>query len=702
MKLVWMACAGAAAFAAAAGAGAADAQAVSEVVVTGQREARSAGQVSTTANVGLLGDRPIFDTPFSQQSFTDTLIQDQQARTLDEVFDNATSIRTAGNSYSDADLFTIRGFPSSPFSVLFGGIPGLLGSRRPPIEGASRVDVLLGPSALLYNAVGEQSVGGVVNIAPKRADAAPLNRLSASSVSDSAVELQADVGRRFGPEGMFGVRVNVAGLDGDTPIDNQSQRLVFGSLGADVKTERFAASLDVVSDSYRLLGRVSAINPFPGLPIPRAPEASSNLFDGSSTYNEHNTLVLAKAAYQATSWLNLAVAYGHTHFTERYAGPYFAQIIDGAGDVSVSVIPLYSGSDADIGTVSAKAVFDTGPVHHELTASADIYDLSTGLSFAFGQQFLSNLYRPVPLKPSVIKVVPDENAPDSTHNRRESVALADVATLFGGRLTLIGGLREQKVDDTGVQILAGTAPSHYDRDALTPAGAILFKLTPQLSLYGNYIQALQSGPTAPAGVVNAGQVFAPYKAEQEEAGVKLDLGKAGVTAAVFQITQPSAYVDAAANRFTADGEVRNRGVEVSGFGEVAPGVRLLSGVSYFDARQTDAGSPALDGKRAVGVPHWQANIGCEVNVPGVHGLTLTGRAIYTSEEFVDAANTATIPDWVRIDAGARFAFSAAGHPTTLRLDVRNLAGKDYWQDASLGVLYEGAPRTVRLSVTTDF
>lgn len=702
MKHVWLVSMGLAALAAACEAGSADAQAVSEVVVTGQRETRNAGQVSTTANAGILGDRNIFDTPFSQQSFTDTLIQDQQARTLDEVLDNATSIRTAGNSYSDADVFNIRGFPSSPFSVLFGGVPGLLGSRRPPVESAARVDVLLGPSALLYNAVGEQSVGGVVNIAPKRADAAPLNRLSASYVSAGSVELQGDVGRRFGPDGMFGVRVNLAGLDGDTPIDTQSQRLVFGSLGADVKAGRFSASLDVVTDSYRLLGRESGINPFPGLPVPRAPDATSNIFDTSSTYNEHNTLVLAKAAYQATSWLNLAAAYGHTHFPERYAGPFFAQIVDGAGDVSLSVVPLYSGSDADIGTLSAKAVFDTGAVHHELTASADIYDLKTGLAFSFGQQFLTNLYRPVALKPFVIKVAPVEDGPDDTHNRRESVALADVATLFGGRLTLIGGLREQRVNDRGVELIAGTATSHYDKDALTPAGAILFKVTPQLSVYGNYIQALQSGPTAPDGVANAGQVFSPYVAEQEEAGVKLDLGKTGATLAVFQIKEPSAYVDAATNRFTVNGEVRNRGVEVSGFGEVAPGVRLLSGASYFDARQTDAGSPTLDGKRAVGIPHWQANLGGELDVPGVRGLTLTGRAIYTSGEYVDAANTAAIPDWVRLDAGARFTFSAAGRPTTLRLEVRNLAGKNYWQDATQGVLYEGAPRTVRVSVATDF
>ena len=171
---------------------------------------------------------------------------------------------------------------------------------------------------------------------------------------------------------------------------------------------------------------------------------------------------------------------------------------------------------------------------------------------------------------------------------------------------------------------------------------------------------------------------------------------------MFQITEPSAYVDAATNRFTVDGEVRNRGVEVSGFGEVLPGLRLLSGASYFDARQTDAGSPALNGKRAVGIPHWQANVGGEFDVPGVKGLTLTGRVIYTSDEYVDAANRASIPDWARVDAGARYAFVAVGRPTVLRVEVRNLAGKDYWQDASLGALFEGAPRTVRLSLTTDF
>ena len=51
--------------------------------------------------------------------------------------------------------------------------------------------------------------------------------------------------------------------------------------------------------------------------------------------------------------------------------------------------------------------------------------------------------------------------------------------------------------------------------------------------------------------------------------------------------------------------------------------------------------------------------------------------------------------------GRPYGANASGHAYMVRFDVRNLTSNDYWQDASLGLLYEGAPRTFRLSISTD-
>lgn len=673
----------------------------SDIVVTGFKNVESAGQVSATANAGLLGDRDQFETPFSQASYTTKLIQDQQARTLDEVLDNNSSIRDTANSYSDAEQLNIRGFPSQPQSVLFDGVPGLIGSRRVAIEGVERVDVLLGPSALLYNGLGDQNVGGVVNLQPKRAGDTALTRLLGSYVSSSSFEVQGDVGRRFGADDTFGVRANVAGLAGDTPLDHQNQRMALGTLALDARTDRLHVGIDLLANHYRLSGNRPSLRPLAGAPIPKAPDASSNVFDRSSTYNERNFLGLVRADYKPTNWLTIDAAYGHARFTERYRGPYYSRLTSASGDVDVNVIPYATNTDVDVGQVSARAVFDTGPLHHEMTISGDLYRYGYGNSVQFLQQLSTNLYNPVPFAPRITdNPKPDGDFGDNSRSRRNSVAFADVVTAFDGRLTLIGGVRRQSIDDREIDQDTGETTDRFRQSAYTPAGAVMFKITPRFSVYGNYIQALQSGPTAPGLTVNQGQVFPPFRAEQYEAGVKWDLRVLGLTAAVFQITQPSSYINAN-NVFVVNGEARNRGVELNAFGSIRHGLRLLSGVTYFDPVQVRTGDLSTEGKLAVGIPHWQANLGGEWDVAAVPGLTLTTRVIYTSREYVDALNTQSIPNWTRWDLGARYGATIGGRPVTLRFDVRNLTGHDYWQDASQGLLYEGAPRTFRLSISTD-
>ena len=307
----------------------------------------------------------------------------------------------------------------------------------------------------------------------------------------------------------------------------------------------------------------------------------------------------------------------------------------------------------------------------------------------------------MPLAPRIVgNPKPDGDFGDNSRSHRDSFAFADVVTALDGRLTLIGGLRRQSIDDRQVDQDTGETTDRFRQTAITPAAAAMVKVTPRVSLYGNYIQALQSGPTAPGLTTNQGQVFPPFRAEQYEAGVKWDLRGFGLTAAAFQITQPSSYIDAN-NTFVVGGEARNRGVELNAFGSLRHGLRLISGLTYFDPVQVRTGDPTTEGRQAVGIPHWQANLDGEVDLAGVPGLTLTTRVIYTSREYVDAANTQRIPEWARWDLGARYGSHIAGRPVTLRVDVRNLTGHDYWQDASQGLLYQGAPRTVRLSVSTD-
>ncbi|MCH3797048.1 TonB-dependent siderophore receptor, partial [Campylobacter jejuni] len=86
-----------------------------------------------------------------------------------------------------------------------------------------RIEVLKGPGALLYGMTPGGSVGGVINLVPKRAGDTPLTRLTAKFSADSELGAHLDMGRRFGRDDAFGIRVNAAKSDGRTTLDGQSK-----------------------------------------------------------------------------------------------------------------------------------------------------------------------------------------------------------------------------------------------------------------------------------------------------------------------------------------------------------------------------------------------------------------------------------------------------------------------------------------------
>jgi len=234
---------------------------------------------------------------------------------------------------------------------------------------------------------------------------------------------------------------------------------------------------------------------------------------------------------------------------------------------------------------------------------------------------------------------------------------------------------------------------------------VVFKPIKNVSLYANYIEGLQQGPTASGtGITNVGQVFDPYISRQKEVGAKWDTGSLGLSAAFFTTSQPSAYVEN--NLFGVYGEQRNRGFEFSVFGNPMRGVRLLGGLTLLDAEQRRTQGGINQGKDAIGVPETQLNLGAEWDVPGVPGLSLNARGLYTSKQYADGANLQKVPTWTRVDLGANYMTRIADRSVTFRARLDNAFDRNYWASAGgfpgSGYLVVGAPRTVTLSATVDF
>jgi iron complex outermembrane receptor protein len=662
------------------------------------------GQRARGGRMGLLGNRDFMDTPFSTTSFTQEAIEDKGARTVADVVADDSSVRNTHSSGGMLDSFYVRGFPLNEGNfgeIAFDGVFGVAPTYRLFADYAERIEVVKGPTALLYGISPNSSVGGTINIVPKRAGDVDLTRLSAHYANDLQGGGHVDVSRRFGSERQFGVRFNGSYHGGDTPLDNQSRDALVGALALDYQGERFRATLDIIGQHEEVDAPQRPYFPVAGIAIPAAPSGRSNIQQPWEWSKATDGSALARVEYDLTDAVTLfaAVGGGNSHVERLFGTP---TLLNTAGDVSVT--PQNAVFDVDRLTAEAglRARFDTAAVTHMVTFQASGLHQNLDRAINSGTAQPTNIYDPV-LRPAQNVPVPSI-VPRVSENEFYGVALADTVSIFGDRLHLTVGGRWQHIESRNFGP-AGAVASSSDEGALTPLVGFVVKPWENVSLYANYIQGLSVGDTAPGVAVNAGETLPPYRSEQFEVGTKIDFWRVALTVAAFQITRPFGQLEGQGSDlvFVEGGEQRNRGLELSLFGEVAPSLRLLGGVTLLDGKLTATNSQATLGNRPIGVPTVQFNLGGEWDTPFLAGLTLAANVAYTGKQFVDTANLQELPAWTRLDLGARYKTVIEDRPVTFRLAVENVLDADYWAGvASFGTISQGAPLTVKLSLTTDF
>ncbi|RYF95442.1 MAG: TonB-dependent receptor [Caulobacteraceae bacterium] len=689
---------------------------VDAVVITGSQVALpnpyEGGQVARGGRVGMFGALDNMDTPFSVVAYTEELARNQLAEGVGDILQNDPVVRVAKGFGNFQELYVIRGFPVYSDDMTYNGVYGILPRQFVAAEFLERVEVFHGATAFLNGAApGGSGVGGAFNLVPKRAPDAALNRLTTSIETGGALYGAFDGARRFGPDGDFGVRVNIAARDGETSVEDQERSLFVGALGVDYRGDRFRFSADVGLQDNRIDAPRPSVTPNGA--IPRPPSADSNFAQPWTYTDERQLFGVARAEFDATDDLSLWVAIGGRGGRERnvLANP------NADPDGSLTAYRFDNAREDRILSADAgiRWALETGPVGHRLVASVSSVNLESANAYAFSSfftPFASDLYNPVDVPAPAADffiggALKNPKVTERVENR--SVAVADMLSFLDDRVLVTLGARWQEIDTTTYDYNTGVSFGGYKGDTITPAVAVVYKPSDQISLYANYAEALIPGQIAPATsggvpVTNAGEVLDPFKGKQLEAGVKFDTGRFGGTASVFSITLPSAYVQN--NRFDTNGEQRNQGIELSVFGEPAPGLRLLGGATWLDAELTRTQGGALDGKQPIGVPEWQVNANVEYDLPFADGLTVDGRVVHTGEQPANAANTVNLDSWTRLDLGARYRLTIADKPVTLRARIENVTDENYWASSGgypgANYLVLGGPRTVSLSASVDF
>ena len=671
--------------------------------------AYAGGQVGSGSRVGLLGNKDFMETPFNTISYTDEYIQNRQAQDIGSIIGATDPSVYVPTKRSNFETFFIRGFYSNADDITFNGLVGMAPNMRGSTELAERIEVLKGPSTLLNGMPPSGTVGGSINLVPKRAGDAPLARLTTTYESRGMGGVHADLGQRFGDQKQFGIRFNGVYRDGDTPVDNQQHKMALSSLGLDWRGERARVSVDFYKQRERIDGLnyfgINVIGPnVTHLPNPKKGD-STLAPDWAYTIND-TTTTMARGEYDLTDSITAYAAWGQRD------GGYNALINssslnDNAGNMSSSAIRSIRDGTQQSGEAGLKGRFHTGAVDHAWTFAATRFTSDNRFkddrrSIPGTTNYDDLDFGNAPTFPGFGKTTSKIRA------TLGSYALADTLSFAGDRVQWTVGARHQRVQNTSERFGSGASKTTYDESRLSPATALLVKVTDKVSLYGNYIEGLSQGASAPDTAKNAGAVMQPFQTKQYELGAKVDLGTFAHTVSLFQIEKPSAFVDPVTNVFGVYGEQRNRGVEWSFFGELQPRLRLMGGATYTRAEMTKVVTGGVKDKQVTGVPKVIAKLGTEYDLLDVPGLTLTGNINHTGKQYATNDHRVSLDAYTTYDVGARYAFKVETKPVTLRATVQNVTNKAYWLGSWNGGDGSGlsgglgAPRTLLLSGTVDF
>lgn len=664
--------------------------------------AYAGGQVARGAQYGVLGQQDNIDMPFSMTSYTSKLIESQQARNLGDVVANDPAVRTGLGYGNFSEVFVVRGFPLDGDDISLNGLYGIVPRQLVSTDVLERVDVFRGANSFVNGVPpGSSAIGGGINLQLKRADDKPLTRVTLQGSGSGEFGTHVDVGRRFGANDQFGFRVNASGLGGQTSVDGEHRRSGVASVSLDYRGDKVRLYGDFVYQRQSITDGRSVVY-VGGNEIPSVPSATHNFAQPWSYSALEDTIGIVRAEYDFLPGWTAYVSAGIHHDNEHgdYASPNYVS----PTQTSASRLGVAYKADGEAGEAGVRGHFSTGPVSHAVSAGVSLTHLETRSAYDMSYPpYATSLYDTVDV-PRPAAAFSGGNLADPgvvSRTLMRSAALADTLGFLHDRVLFTVGARVQQLHVNSYDY-SGALSAAYDQSATTPVFGLVVKPWQHVAIYANRTEALAQGGQAPNTALNAGQMLAPYRSRQIEAGAKYDTDRYGASLAVYQIEQPSAYVNSTTLIYGTDGTQRHRGIELSVYGEPAKGVRLIGGGTLIDATLRNTNGGLTDGNRPIGVPRYLFNLNGEYDVPTVPGLTLMGRITYTGRQYLDTANKLSIPSWTRFDVGARYARRILGHNTEWRAMLLNVANRAYWSSATGGYLTMGTPRTLLLSVSTDF
>ena len=693
-----------------------------EVIVEADRDALPGGFIANNDRVGILGNIKAIDVPFTQKKYTEKTIMTfyDPNQPLNGVLANSPSIRVGSPSPMYTD-FSMRGVNMNASHYYINGIPNMFNQTRSiPTYVLSSVDIVSGPNTVLNGATfsnngtnGTDAPAGLLNGTTKRATTDPVTRYTQRFSGRSTWTEDLDVGRRFGKNNEWGIRVNAHNEDGGLSMEGADVRDKSIYINLDHKDAKSTTNLFGGYYDWKVDGgqRWLSASGVKAGKLADAPDGKSNLsFDGQTKYNHGMLFTLNHIQKFSDKWSGF-INGGYGHYSEHKYDPNSGSLTLGDnGKLSGKFRDYISDSTSTYWQVGVSNKAAIGNVKNDLSFAVDYFmykskALNTG-SKTGQAEIAGDLWNGVHIVGTPIFGV----GFDDLGYSKEHAYAATLADRFEfGKASLYAALQYR---DTETESASGAKVS---KDSLNPTFAIAYKPVENLSVYASYAQSYTKPVEVAKDYVNKGEIFDPIKNRQTEIGVKYENAGMLHSFALFQLDQASYIVEGdtanpADAYYTQNGKNEFKGIEYSITGKVAPKWNVMGGLMYLHGERTDTPSVSWDstakklkpttsknGWYATGTPKWNAVLATEYEADQNNSAIL--RMNYVGKSHVND-NGVMAPDYMTFDLGYKHKTKINSTPVTLTAMCYNVLGKDYWISRGTSVAL-GAPRTMMLSAQFD-
>lgn len=715
-----------------------DVSQLSTVVVTGQR---ANGFASNVVGVGAFRDQKPTDVPLTNSVITRDVLDAQGASSVMDAVRNTAGVTRAQLGSSFYDNLAVRGIAMENRSSyrLDGSLP-LIALVPIPMEDKERVEVLKGASSMYYGMV---PPAGIVSFEMKRAGPKPVTTVYGSANQWGAYTLGLDLGRRFGDNDRFGIRFNV--LDGkDAPglLNYEGKRSLLAAAFDFRATDALTFKVDLEHYSKKATEQAAVQLIGTATVLPAVPNNRTNLAgQWAQTEGIADNALLRMDWGFADNW-NLTMEYGQVRATRdrqftQFAFNDISGYTTGVGRVFGN---FNSGSsyNNDNGRIDVSGRVETGPIAHELsfgwTRNTRTQDTRGTLVQSWGCSAISaacavtstrnvpqNLYNTIPV-PLQLQVAP--NGPQVTTIIDEGMYAVD-RIILSQQWHVMVGLRRTDYDSGQTDPVVATP--RYKTTQNSPNFSVIFKPTPDSSLYASRLKGLEAGTNVGNTFSNSGALLPAAETTQNELGGKIQLpGGTLFQLAYFDIrraqttsepappgsTAPPGNPTSAPSTWliqTQNGEVQFRGLEFAASGEIGKNFGFVASAMVMDpkiTRDSTTGASNVQGKIPGNTAKQTASLFGEYRLDSVPGLGINAALYYTGERPVSNTNNVFLPAVTTLSLGARYKTALGSVPTVIQVNIDNATDKSYWSAADTStanpLISYALPRTIRFSATFDF